>query len=47
MFKAIKSLYDRGKIDKSGVREAVDNGLITTDEYEIITGEKYEESEAE
>lgn len=43
MFKAIASLYKRGRIDKAGVREAVSKGLITPGQYEEITGEEYKE----
>lgn len=42
MFKAIESLYKRGRIDKAGVRDAVIKGLITAAEYKKITGELYE-----
>lgn len=41
--KAIYNLYIRGKITKSGVREAAESNppVITPEEYEIITGEPF------
>lgn len=41
MYKAIKNLYKRGRIDKSGVAEAVEKGMITPEQYAEITGEDY------
>ena len=43
MFKAIQNLYNRGRLDKHGVADAVAKGLITAVEYEQITGEAYSE----
>ena len=42
MFNRIKRLYDEGKLDKQGVKNAVEKGWITPEQYEEITGEKYE-----
>lgn len=39
--KAIKTLYRAKRIDLDGVRQAVENGLITPEEYEEITGKAY------
>lgn len=39
--KAIQTLYRIGRLNKNGVAEAVKRSLITAEEYEIITGEKY------
>ena len=42
---AVKTLYRIGRIDFSGVRQAVKNGLITEDEFAAITGEAYTQSQ--
>lgn len=42
MFNRIKRLYDQGKLDKNGVKNAVLRGWITEDQYKEITGEVYE-----
>ena len=39
--KAIRTLYRMGRITIEGVRQAVRDGLISTAEYKIITGEAY------
>lgn len=39
--KAIQTLYRTGRITLAGVRQAVVDGLITENEYKIITGEQY------
>ena len=41
--KAIKTLYRMKRIDINGVREAVSNKVITTDEFKEITGKEYHE----
>lgn len=41
--KAIKTLYRAKRITVDGVKQAVKDGLITVDEYKIITGEDYTE----
>lgn len=41
MFKALKSLYERGRIHKNGLRAAVCDKLITEEEYKKITGEDF------
>ncbi len=43
--KAINTLYKRGKITIDGVRQAVVDGVITPEEYFLITGEVYPEEE--
>lgn len=42
MFNRIKRLYDQGKLDKNGVKNAVLRGWITEEQYKEITGEEYE-----
>ena len=41
-FDKIKRYYDSGVWNKTMVRNAVVKGKITKEEYETITGEKYE-----
>lgn len=41
-FEKIKRYYDSGAWNKTMVRNAVVKGKITQEEYEIITGDKYE-----
>jgi uncharacterized XkdX family phage protein len=40
-FEQIKKNYDRGLWSKAMVKVAVRKGVITSDEYETITGEAY------
>lgn len=42
-YEKVKSYYERGMWDISRVRNAVAKGWITAAEFEIITGELYEE----
>lgn len=41
MFEAIRNLYRTGRITAAGVLKAVQRGLITSEQYEIITGAEY------
>ena len=41
MFEAIRTLYRTGRITAEGVLNAVRRGLITSEQYEIITGAEY------
>ena len=41
-FELVKRYYDRGLWNEYRVRMAVVKGWITPEEYEEITGEKYE-----
>lgn len=41
MYERIKRLYEEGKLDKNGVRNAVIKGWITKEQYKEITGEPY------
>ena len=41
MFDAIRTLYRTGRITEVGVLKAVQRGLITEAQYEIITGADY------
>lgn len=45
MFKIIKRYYDKGYYTKENVAVFVKAGKITSEQYEQITGEKYEEVE--
>lgn len=40
-FEKVKLYYDKGLWSKKRVRDAVMHNWITSDEYEIITGEQY------
>ena len=42
MAERIKRLYDTGKLNKDGVRNAVVMNLITAADYKSITGEDFE-----
>lgn len=42
-FAKVKRYYDEGLWSKRQVHDAVVKGWITAEEYEIITGELYEE----
>jgi hypothetical protein len=39
--RALQTLYRMGKITKSGIAEAVKDGVITAIQYTEITGETY------
>lgn len=39
--KALQNLYRRGKVTIEGLRQAVADGVITADEFKLITGEDY------
>lgn len=41
-FEKIKRYYDMGKYDNEQVKIFVKSNKITAEEYELITGEKYE-----
>lgn len=41
-FKTVKAAYDRGNWDKTMVGNAVVKGWITAEEYQLITGDVYE-----
>lgn len=42
-FNKVKKYYDSGLWNKAMVRNAVVKGWITAEEYELITGESYDE----
>lgn len=42
MFKVVKRYYDTKRYTKDDVKKFVVAGKLTEDEYEQITGEKYE-----
>lgn len=39
--KAIRTLYRAKRITLDGVKQSVADGLITEEEYKLITGEQY------
>lgn len=41
MYERIKRLYDSGELTIDGLKNAVKKNLITVEEYEEISGEKY------
>lgn len=41
MYKAIKNLYQHGKLTKDGVQDKVIKGFISAAQYQEITGEPY------
>ena len=41
MFEKYKARYERGGCTKEQLRKLVSLGVLTEDEYEEITGEKY------
>lgn len=41
-FEKVKNYYEQGLWNKTRVHNAVDKGWITSEEYELITGEKYQ-----
>lgn len=42
IFEAARNLYNHGLITKEKLKLYVQKGLLTAEEYEIITGEPYE-----
>ena len=42
LVKSLKRLYEKGRLTKEQIRERVEKGTITEEEYEYITGEPYE-----
>ena len=43
LYKTVKRYYDKGIYDKENVATFVRTGQLTPEEYEMITGEVYEE----
>lgn len=39
--KALQNLYRRGNVNKTGLKRAVSDGVITPEEYQEITSEVY------
>lgn len=39
--KTLQNLYKRHKVNFAGLREAVSDGVITAEEFFLITGEEY------
>ena len=42
LVKSLKRLYESKQLTKEQIKERVQKGTITEEEYEYITGEKYE-----
>lgn len=42
-FEMVKAYYDEGRWSKKRVHDAVGKGWITPEEYQLITGDPYEE----
>lgn len=42
MFEKVKKFYDMGLYSKAQVAQFVRKGKLTAEEYETITGEKYD-----
>lgn len=47
MYKKVKRLYDLGLYTAEQVKDFADRGKITPEQYEKITGEKYESEDNE
>ncbi|MBS6062726.1 MAG: XkdX family protein [Peptostreptococcaceae bacterium] len=41
LIESLTRLYKKGRLTKERIRQMVEKGTITEDEYEIIIGEKY------
>lgn len=41
LVESLKRLYKKGSLTKQQIRERVEKGTITEEDYEYITGEKY------
>ena len=39
--RAMQTLYRMGKVTEAGVRQAVNDGVLTAEEYQTITGQAY------
>lgn len=39
--KILQKLYNEGKVTENGLRQAVIDGVITAEEFEIIVGHPY------
>ncbi len=42
LVESLKRLYTKGSLTKEQIRERVEKGTISKDEYKYITGEDYE-----
>lgn len=47
MYRKVKRLYDLGLYTAEQVKDFADRGKITAEQYEEITGEKYESEDNE
>ena len=41
LVESLKRLYEAGKLTKKQIKERVQRGTITEEEYKLITGEDY------
>lgn len=39
--RAMQTLYRMGKVTEAGVRQSVNDGVLTAEEYQTITGQEY------
>lgn len=42
MYERLKNLYDQGKLSLQGLANAVMKGLISAEDFQKISGEKYD-----
>ena len=42
LVESLKRLYEAGRLTKAQIRQRVERGTITEDDYAYITGEPYE-----
>ena len=42
LVESLKRLYEKGRLTKEQIVERIEKGSITAEEYEYITGEKYQ-----
>ena len=43
LVQSLKRLYNKGRLTKEQIKERVEKGTITQEEYEYIVGEPYDE----
>lgn len=45
LVESLKRLYKKGRLTKEQIVERIEKGIITEEEYEYITGEKYSDGD--
>lgn len=45
MFERLKRLYDGGNLSFDGLKTAVKKGLITSEQFMVISGEHYDDQD--